>query len=118
MVYLDEIAYKCLHWNGGAPLLLDVGAVAIKEFSAFEVQTLQFTVIYNHFIMFSLQIVPAGCKKAVFITTSAFKGTYLSILKSLVQGSHLDYCVLITSAHVSVHHFLQYGGSKMHRQSC
>ena len=67
-------------------------------------------------LFLNLQVVSEGCKKAVFITTSPFQGAHLSVLKSLVKGSRLEYCVLITSAHVSVHHYLQYGGSKMEGQ--
>lgn len=36
-VFLDSTACECLHWNGGAPFLLEAGAQCIKEFSAFEV---------------------------------------------------------------------------------
>ena len=59
-----------------------------------------------------LQVVPENCKKAVFIVASAFQGTNLSVLKSLISKAHLSYCVLITSAHVSVHHHLKWGGTK------
>ena len=43
---------------------------------------------------------------------SSFRGTNLKVLETLIRGTSLEYCVLITSAHVSVHHFLQWGGGK------
>lgn len=37
VVFLDNPCAECLHWNGGLMELLQSGAVAVKEFSSFEV---------------------------------------------------------------------------------
>ncbi|EFX74459.1 hypothetical protein DAPPUDRAFT_307302 [Daphnia pulex] len=89
-VFLDPLACECLHWNGGAPSLLEAGASCIKELSTFEV-------------------VPKNIKKGVFISSTAWHGTNYNILESLIKKSNLEYCVIITSAHVSVHHLLLWG---------
>ena len=39
VVFLDPVACECLHWNGGAPFLLEAGAHSIKELSSFEVKS-------------------------------------------------------------------------------
>ena len=44
-VFLDSTACESLHWNGGAPFLLEAGALCIKEFSSFEVPSLSITFI-------------------------------------------------------------------------
>lgn len=36
VVFLDPVACECLHWNGGAPSILEAGASSIKELSTFE----------------------------------------------------------------------------------
>nr|CAH0110281.1 unnamed protein product [Daphnia galeata] len=89
-VFLDPLACECLHWNGGAPSLLEAGANCIKELSTFEV-------------------VPKNAKKGVFISSTAWHGTNYTILESLIKKSNLEYCVIITSAHVSIHHLLLWG---------
>ena len=38
VVFLDSRLAECLHWNGGAMLLLSAGAVNVKELSSFEVR--------------------------------------------------------------------------------
>ncbi|XP_057371018.1 sec1 family domain-containing protein 2-like isoform X1 [Daphnia carinata] len=89
-VFLDPLACECLHWNGGAPSILEAGATCIKELSAFEV-------------------VPKNIKKGVFISSTAWHGTNYTILETLIQNSNLEYCVIITSAHLSVHHLFLWG---------
>ena len=37
-VFLDDVVAECLHWNGGAALLFNSGAVDVKQFSSFEVR--------------------------------------------------------------------------------
>ena len=37
VVFLDSPSAEILHWNGGAMLLFNSGAVDVKEFSSFEV---------------------------------------------------------------------------------
>ncbi|KZS19951.1 Sec1 family domain-containing protein [Daphnia magna] len=89
-VFLDPLACECLHWNGGAPSILDAGATCIKELSAFEA-------------------VPKNVKKGVFISSTAWHGTNYKILETLIRNSNLEYCVIITSAHLSVHHLFLWG---------
>ena len=38
VVFLDPVVCECLHWNGGAPSILEAGATSIKELSTFEVR--------------------------------------------------------------------------------
>ena len=59
VVFLDPISCETLHWNGGAPLLMEAGATAIREFSTFEAcKTLCFVVnIVTHYNFF------AGCSR-------------------------------------------------------
>ena len=37
VVFVDNACAQSLHWNGGAILLFNAGAVNVKEFSSFEV---------------------------------------------------------------------------------
>ena len=37
IVFMDDACAQNLHWNGGAMLLFNAGALNIKEFSSFEV---------------------------------------------------------------------------------
>ena len=36
-VFIDDIVAECLHWSGSATILDKAGALAIKQFSSFEV---------------------------------------------------------------------------------
>lgn len=38
VVFLDSASAECLHWAGGAKMLVFAGAINIKEFSSFEVR--------------------------------------------------------------------------------
>ena len=40
VVYIDNPAAECLHWNGGLMEMITAGAVTVKEFSSFEVCSL------------------------------------------------------------------------------
>ncbi|XP_063241487.1 sec1 family domain-containing protein 2-like isoform X2 [Bacillus rossius redtenbacheri] len=53
-----------------------------------------------------------GQKKAVFITCSPVFGVTRTVLRDVIQASSFEYCVLITAAHPSVHHFLRHGGPR------
>jgi len=91
IVYMDSVSCECLHWNGGAASVFEAGAVALREFSTFEV-------------------VPKTAKKAVFVANGPFHGARYEVLKSLIKRSSLEYCVIITTANSAVHDILR--GSK------
>ena len=38
VVFIDKTFAEILHWHGGFKRLVDAGAVAVKEFSSFEVR--------------------------------------------------------------------------------
>lgn len=63
---------------------------------------------YGTFCIF-LKVVPKNAKKGVFISSTAWHGTNYTILESLIKKSNLEYCVIITLAHVSIHHLLLWG---------
>lgn len=93
VVYIDNKAAECLHWNGGLMQMMTAGAVTVKEFSAFENGK-------------------PDQKKAVFILCSPVYGTTKIILQDLIRNSSFEYCILITSAHARVHMFAKYGGHR------
>jgi len=37
IVYMDDLSCECLHWNGGVASVFKAGAIALREYSAFEV---------------------------------------------------------------------------------
>lgn len=45
VVFLDPVVCECLHWNGGAPAILEAGATSIKELSTFEVNLLKRSIL-------------------------------------------------------------------------
>lgn len=55
---------------------------------------------------------PEQAKKGVFISSFPFHGTNHRILEGLIKKSKLEYCVIITAAHISVHHLLAWGGGR------
>ena len=48
----------------------------------------------------------------MFISSTPLHGTTYNVLEGLVRNSNLDYCIIITSAHSSVHHLLHWGASR------
>jgi len=82
VVFIDTAAAECLHWSGGVALLHK--AASVKEFSVFE-------------------SAPEKFKKAVFIISGPVTGKALSTLKSILQSSSLEYVVVITNCHPTVH---------------
>nr|CAD7445037.1 unnamed protein product [Timema bartmani] len=90
VVFIDNPASECLHWNGDVVGLFSAGAVSVKEFSSFECGT-------------------NSQKKAVFITCGPIHTTTRTILRDIIQASSFEYCVLITAAHPSVHQLAKYG---------
>ncbi|KAJ9582040.1 hypothetical protein L9F63_003623 [Diploptera punctata] len=93
VVYIDNEAAECLHWNGGLMEMMSAGALTVKEFSSFENGN-------------------PDQKKAVFILSSPVHGTTKMILQDLIHNSSFEYCVLITSAHPRVHMFAKFGGHR------
>ncbi|XP_066993468.2 sec1 family domain-containing protein 2 isoform X1 [Anabrus simplex] len=90
VVFIDNEAAECLHWNGGLFELISSGATCVKEFSSFEKGE-------------------ENQKKAVFITSSPKLNTSRVILRDLIKSSYFEYCVLMTAVHPSVHHLAKYG---------
>eukprot|EP00092_Neocalanus_flemingeri_P035560 GFUD01038706.1.p1 GENE.GFUD01038706.1~~GFUD01038706.1.p1 ORF type:complete len:662 (+),score=221.66 GFUD01038706.1:35-2020(+) len=82
VVFIDTPAAECLHWSGGVGLLHK--AASVKEFSAFESAS-------KH------------SKKGVFIISGPVSGKALSTLKCILQSSSLEYVVVITNCHPTIH---------------
>ena len=84
MLSSGSVNQECfsLHWSGGIGLLHKAGSV--KEFSVFESAPQQF-------------------KKGVFIVSGPVAGKALIILKAILQSSSLEYVVVITNCHPTVH---------------
>lgn len=57
-------------------------------------------------------MVPEQARKGVFVSSTPFHGTNHKILEGLIKKSKLEYCVIITAAHISVHHLLTWGGGR------
>jgi len=79
-----------LHWAGGVVFLLEHGALSVKEFSAFE-------------------SAPGDSPKAVFLLTKPLWGQHLQVLKEVIVGSQLEYCVIVTAVHPMVQFQAKYG---------
>lgn len=90
IVFVDNSTAECIHWNGGLSRLLDAGAKNVKEFSSFE----------------SGQ---SEDMKAVFLLSSAIRGTIQDTLQHIIQGSSFQYVSVITSAHTHVHAYARFG---------
>nr|CAD7428759.1 unnamed protein product [Timema monikensis] len=102
VVFIDNPASECLHWNGDVVGLFSAGAVSVKEFSSFE-------------SLIADTIAQCGAnsqKKAVFITCGPVHTTSRTILRDIIQASSFEYCVLITAAHPSVHQLAKYGARR------
>jgi len=87
VVFIDTAAAECLHWSGGVSLLHR--ALAIREFSIFESAGQKY-------------------KKAVFILSSPVIGKVLNTLKSILESSSLEYVVVISTCHPTVHTWSQH----------
>ncbi|CAL4128006.1 unnamed protein product, partial [Meganyctiphanes norvegica] len=94
IVFVDNSTAECIHWNGGLSRLLDAGAKNVKEFSTFE----------------SGQ---SGDMKAVFMLSSALRGTVQDTLQLIIQASSFQYVSVITSAHTHVHGYARFGGREV-----
>ncbi|XP_062858163.1 sec1 family domain-containing protein 2 isoform X2 [Trichomycterus rosablanca] len=84
VVFMDDACAECLHWGGGAALLLDAGARNVKSFSSFE----------------------SGSEnepKAVFVVSTLLKGRTADIIKDIVSLSKFKYCVVFTAVPHSLH---------------
>lgn len=91
LVFVDGPTAESLHWSGGLGRLADAGAKNVKEFSSFEKGSERDV-------------------KAAFLLSSPVRGTTATILKDVIQASSFQYCIIITSAHPSVHTYARYGG--------
>lgn len=94
LVFVDGPTAESLHWSGGLGRLADAGAKNVKEFSSFE---------------------KGGEKdvKAAFLLSGPVRGTTATILQDVIQASCFQYCVVVTSAHPSVHTYARYGGREV-----
>lgn len=91
LVFVDGPTAESLHWSGGLGRLADAGAKNVKEFSSFE----------------------RGSErdvKAAFLLSGPVRGTTATILQDVIKASKFQYCIVITSAHPSVHTYARYGG--------
>ncbi|XP_053559948.1 sec1 family domain-containing protein 2 isoform X2 [Bombina bombina] len=78
VVFLDTPCAEILHWCGGAELLLNSGAVDVKEFSSFESGT-------------------NSQPKALFVVSSPLRGRVMDVVRDVVSQSAFQYCVLVTA---------------------
>ncbi|KAK2189953.1 hypothetical protein NP493_92g01011 [Ridgeia piscesae] len=90
-VFLDDVVAECLHWNGGATLLFNSGAVDVKQFSSFE-------------------CAESSVKKAVFLVSGALMGTSELILRDIIQASSFQYVIVICTLLPGMQTLLRYGG--------
>lgn len=90
VVFADNAVAENLHWNGGLGLLLDAGAVNVKEFSSFE-------------------SVDPTQKKAIFIVSSILQEATSRVIQNIIEASKLQYAVVITTMSPSVHMFSRTG---------
>ena len=51
IIFLDNSASECLHWNGGLERLVSAGAANVKEFSSFEVKICLFNLFKKNFLI-------------------------------------------------------------------
>lgn len=51
--------------------------------------------------------------KAAFLLSGPVRGTTATILQDVIQASSFQYCVVVTSAHTSVHTYARYGGREV-----
>ncbi|XP_021340934.1 sec1 family domain-containing protein 2-like [Mizuhopecten yessoensis] len=90
VVFADDAVAENLHWNGGLALLLEAGAINVKEFSSFE-------------------SVDQTCKKAVFIVSSLLQEVTSRVIQNIIEASKLQYVVVITTVSPCVHLFSRTG---------
>lgn len=85
VVFMDPACAESLHWAcGGAEILLEAGALNIKEFSSFESATPE-------------------QPKAVFVVSTLLKGRTVDIIRDIVSLSNFQYCVVFTAVSHAVH---------------
>ncbi|KAK3763174.1 hypothetical protein RRG08_035856 [Elysia crispata] len=84
VVFVDAGMAEMLHWSGGMALLLQAGALDIRDFSSFESGK-------------------EGQQKAVFLVSSALTGVTESIVRDIVTGSSFQYVVLFTTVSPLLH---------------
>lgn len=84
VVFLDAPMAEMLHWSGGVEMLLQAGALDVRDFSSFE----------------SGQ---QGQQKAVFLVSSSLTGVTESIVRDIVTGSSFQYVVLFTTVSPLLH---------------
>ncbi|XP_060064250.1 sec1 family domain-containing protein 2-like [Ylistrum balloti] len=90
VVFTDDVVAENLHWNGGLTLMLEAGAINVKEFSSFE-------------------SVDHTCKKAVFIVSSMLQEVTSRVIQNIIEASKLQYVVVITTVSPCVHMFSRTG---------
>ncbi|GAB6031518.1 Sec1 domain-containing protein 2, variant 2 [Chamberlinius hualienensis] len=95
VVFIDDGAAECLHWNGGILKLLDGGAELILEFST--TQTISVLSQKN------------ALTRCVFILTTPIWSDALETVELILSCRVFTECVIITSAHPTVHHLSKYG---------
>ncbi|XP_033732096.1 sec1 family domain-containing protein 2-like [Pecten maximus] len=90
VVFTDDAVAENLHWNGGLTLMLEAGAINVKEFSSFE-------------------SVDHAYKKAVFIVSSMLQEVTSRVIQNIIEASKLQYVVVITAINPCVHLFSRSG---------
>ncbi|ELU00077.1 hypothetical protein CAPTEDRAFT_126088 [Capitella teleta] len=90
VVFIDTVSAECLHWHGGAQLLFNAGALAVKEFSAFE------------------NGLPDQ-KRAMFIVSGGLVDTTRVILQNIIEASSFEQILLVTSLNPAMHTVVEYG---------
>ncbi|XP_046404379.1 sec1 family domain-containing protein 2-like [Ischnura elegans] len=84
VVFIDDNAAECLHWNGGVMKLFNAGADAVKEFSPVESGSPKQT-------------------RCMFITCSPLLGKIRYTMNAILQASSFSSCVAVTGAGKKVH---------------
>ncbi|KAM9330393.1 sec1 family domain-containing protein 2 [Gastrophryne carolinensis] len=78
LVFVDGPVAELLHWSGGLELLLEAGAVNVKELSSFE----------------------SGARsqaKAVFVVSGPLRGRALEVIRDVIGQSSFQYCVAVAA---------------------
>lgn len=78
VVFVDDAVAELLHWSGGLELLLEAGALNVKELSSFESGE------------------PSQAK-AVFVVSGPLRGQALEVIRDVVSLSSFQYCVAVAS---------------------
>lgn len=78
VVFVDEACAELLHWCGGMELLLEAGALNVKELCSFESGS-------------------PGQAKAVFVVSGPLRGRGLEVIRDVVGQSAFQYCVAVAA---------------------